>query len=159
MPATPQHVRWVEIYAISFGASTRRSRHSGRRAPHRNQSALSGNGLTASSLSGRVVWSWTSLLARLLRRKEELLKVLERPEIPLHTNASENDLRSCVTKRKISGGTMSNDGRIARDTMLGLMKTCKKLRLSFWHYLGDRLGISNQQTAIPELAGLIIAKA
>ncbi len=65
------------------------------------------------------------LLARLLRRKEELLKVLERPEIPLHTNASENDLRSCVTKRKISGGTMSNDGRIARDTMLGLMKTCK----------------------------------
>ena len=99
------------------------------------------------------------LLARLLRRKEELLKVRERPEIPLHTNASENDLRSCVTKRKISGGTMSNDGRIARDTMLGLMKTCKKLRLSFWLYLGDRLGISNQQTAIPELAGLIIAKA
>jgi len=71
------------------------------------------------------------LLARLLRRKEELLKILERPEIPLHTNASGNDLRSCVTKRKISGGTMSNDGRIARDTMPGLMKTCKKLRLSF----------------------------
>lgn len=66
------------------------------------------------------------LLARLLRRKEELLKVLERPEIPLHTNASENDLRSCVIKRKISGGTMSKEGRIARDTMLGLMKTCKK---------------------------------
>jgi hypothetical protein len=44
------------------------------------------------------------LLVRLLRRKHELLKVLERPEIPLHTNASENDLRSCVTKRKISGG-------------------------------------------------------
>ncbi|MCX2699485.1 IS66 family transposase [Ochrobactrum chromiisoli] len=99
------------------------------------------------------------LLARLLRRRQELLKVLERPEIPLHTNASENDLRSCVTKRKISGGTMSRDGRIARDTMLGLMKTCKKLGLSFWHYLGDRLGVSTQKPAIPELAGLIIAKA
>ncbi|MDO9641070.1 MAG: transposase [Pseudotabrizicola sp.] len=34
------------------------------------------------------------LLARLHRRKAELLKVLERPEIPLHTNASENDLRA-----------------------------------------------------------------
>jgi len=99
------------------------------------------------------------LLARLLRRKQELLKILERPEIPLHTNASENDLRSCVTKRKISGGTMSRDGRVARDTMLGLMKTCKKLGLSFYHYLGDRLGVPSQPTAIPELAGLIIAKA
>jgi len=46
------------------------------------------------------------LLVRLHRRKTELLKVLERPDIPLHTNASENDLRACVIKRKISGGTM-----------------------------------------------------
>ena len=62
-----------------------------------------------------------ALLVRLHRRKDELLKVLEYPDIPLHTNASENDLRTFVTKRKISGGTMSSDGRIARDTMLGLM--------------------------------------
>src|SRR3954453_947540 len=51
------------------------------------------------------------LLARLHRRKAELLRVLERPEIPLHTNASENDIRACVTKRKISGGTMSGRSR------------------------------------------------
>ena len=30
--------------------------------------------------------------------------VLDRPEIPLHTNGSENDIRCQVTKRKISGG-------------------------------------------------------
>ncbi|MCS0462461.1 hypothetical protein WGT02_35575 (plasmid) [Rhizobium sp. T1470] len=51
----------------------------------------------------------------------------------MHTNASENDLRSFVTKRKISGGTVSRDGRVARDTMLGLVKTCQKPRLSFYH--------------------------
>ena len=51
------------------------------------------------------------LLARLHRRKSELLRVLEHPEIPLHTNGSENDIRACVTKRKISGGTMSTAGR------------------------------------------------
>lgn len=96
------------------------------------------------------------LLVRLHRRKSELLRVLARPEIPLHTNASENDLRTCVTKRKISGGTMSRDGRIARDTMLGLMKTCKKLKVSFWHYLGNRLGLDGQ--VIPPLAGLVAAK-
>lgn len=94
---------------------------------------------------------------RLHHRKGELLKVLEYPYIPLHTNASENDLRSFVTKRKTSGETMSRDGRVARDTMLGLMKTCKKLGLSFWHYLGDRLGISDK--VVPSLAGIIAAKA
>jgi hypothetical protein len=47
-------------------------------------------------------------------------------EIPLHTNASENDLRACVIKRKISGGAMSTDGRLARDVMLGLLKACRK---------------------------------
>ncbi|MFQ6186324.1 IS66 family transposase [Sinorhizobium meliloti] len=40
---------------------------------------------------------------RLHRRRDELLKVLEHPYIPLHTNASENDIRSFVTRRKISG--------------------------------------------------------
>ena len=65
------------------------------------------------------------LLARLHRRRAELLQVLQHPEIPLHTNGSENDIRACVTKRKISGGTMSTAGRTARDVLLGLMKTCR----------------------------------
>jgi hypothetical protein len=79
------------------------------------------------------------LLARLHARKDELLRVLDRPEIPLHTNGSENDIRCHVTKRKISGGTWSDQGRQARDTFLGLLKTCQKLDVSFFEYLGDRL--------------------
>jgi hypothetical protein len=98
------------------------------------------------------------LLARLARRKVELLRVLERPEIPLHTNASENDLRACVIKRKVSGGTMSVDGRLARDVMLGLSKTCRKLGLSFFTYLGDRLGLNTGQPKIPPLA-ILVARA
>jgi hypothetical protein len=83
------------------------------------------------------------------------LWVPERPEIPLHTNASENDLRACVIKRKVSGGTMSADGRMARDVMLGLLKTCRKLGLSFFAYLGDRLGLNTDQPKIPPLATLV----
>jgi len=82
-----------------------------------------------------------SLLKRLLANKNELLRVIERPEVPLHTNASENNLRAVVTKRKVSGGTHSDKGRQARDVMLGLAKTCAKLKISFFDYLGDRLGI------------------
>jgi hypothetical protein len=67
------------------------------------------------------------LLKRLHANKAELLKVLERPEIPLHTNGSEDDIRSHVTKRKVSGGTRSDIGRDCRDGFLGLAKTCKKL--------------------------------
>ena len=98
------------------------------------------------------------MLARLHRRKHELLKVLERPEIPLHTNASENDLRACVTKRRISGGTMSADGRQARDVMLGLMKTCRKLGISFFAYLGDRLGVKGLTGCIPFLPELVAVR-
>ena len=94
-----------------------------------------------------------SLLKRLSRNKAELLRVLERPEIPLNTNASENDIRAFVTKRKISGGTVSEKGRDARDVMLGLYKTCMKLKLSFYHFIGDRLGIPGPK--IPPLATLV----
>ena len=94
------------------------------------------------------------LLARLHRRKAELLRVLERPEIPLHTNGSENDIRACVTKRKVSGGTMSQDGRTARDVLLGLMKTCRKLGVSFYRYLGDRLRVPGAMS-VPPLPDLV----
>src|SRR5271154_4779212 len=78
------------------------------------------------------------LSKRLLGRKDELLRVLERPEIPLNTNASENDIRAFVTKRKISGGTVSENGRQARDAMLGLAKTCMKLKIPFFDYIARR---------------------
>ena len=79
------------------------------------------------------------LLARLHANKPELLLVLDRPEIPLHTNGSENDIRCQVTRRKISGGTRSDTGRDCRDAFLSLAKTCNKLGIAFWDYLGDRL--------------------
>ena len=93
-------------------------------------------------------------LRRLHGHKNELLRVLDRPEIPLHTNGSENDIRSVVTKRKISGGTVSDAGKVARDTLLGLMKTCAKLNVSFYQYLGDRLAVPHAQS-IPPLPDLV----
>ena len=96
------------------------------------------------------------LLKRLHANKDELLRVLERPEIPLNTNASENDIRAVVTKRKVSGGTVSEKGRAARDVMLGLAKTCAKLKISFFHYLGARLKIPGPE--ISPLANLIAPK-
>src|SRR5476651_2738744 len=94
------------------------------------------------------------LLARLNANKPELLMVLDRPEIPLHTNGSENDIRCQVTKRKVSGGTRSDAGRDCRDAFLGLLKTCAKLGIGFWDYLGDRLAVPAAR-AVPDLAELV----
>jgi Transposase IS66 family len=94
------------------------------------------------------------LLARLHANKAELLKVLDHPEIPLHTNGSENDIRCQVTKRHVSGGTKTDLGRDCRDAFLGLSKTCRKLGVSFWNYLGARLGVPNAPP-VPRLAEVI----
>jgi hypothetical protein len=51
-------------------------------------------------------------------------------------------------------GTVSVRGRLARDVMLGLLKTCRKLDLSFFAYLGDRIGLNRDQPRIPPLATL-----
>ena len=93
------------------------------------------------------------VLERLFFDKDDLLRVLERPEVPLNTNTDEGQLRAFVTKRKVSGGTRSDVGRQTRDTFLGLIKTCAKLGLSFWDYLGDRFGIT--PGTIPPLADII----
>lgn len=94
------------------------------------------------------------LLARLHANKAELLRVLDRPEIPLHTNGSENDIRCQVTKRKVSGGTRSDTGRDCRDAFLSLAKTCDKLDISFRDYLGDRLAAAGGK-AVPYLPQLV----
>jgi hypothetical protein len=93
-------------------------------------------------------------VARTHANKDELLRVLDRPDIPLHTNSSENDVRSFVTKRRISGETRSAAGKQARDTFLSLLKTCSRLAISFWDYLGARLKIPDADR-VPWLPDLI----
>jgi hypothetical protein len=91
-------------------------------------------------------------LKRIYNNKSELLLVLERPDIPLHNNGAENAIREYAKKRKISGSTRSESGRRCRDTFTSLKKTCRKLGVSFWQYLKDRIeGIG----VIPDLSELI----
>lgn len=90
-------------------------------------------------------------LKRLHDNKSELLLVLERPDIPLHNNLSEGDIREYVKKRKVSGGTRSELGRRCRDTFASLKKTCRKLGLSFWQFLNDRLSGTGVIAPLPEI--------
>ncbi len=90
-------------------------------------------------------------LKRLAKNKKELLLVLKRPDIPLHNNLSERDIRAYVIKRKISGSTRSENGRRCRDTFTSLIKTCQKQKINFWNYLADRLKKENLVPYLPDL--------
>jgi len=96
------------------------------------------------------------VLKEIRDHKADLLRVLARPEVPLHNNGCESDIREYVKKRKISGSTRSPAGRRCRDTFTSLKKTCRKLGVNFWNYLQDRLrGLGK----IPRLPDLIRARA
>ena len=84
--------------------------------------------------------------------------VLQRPEIPLHTDGSENDIRCQVTRRKVSAGTRSDLGRDCRDAFLGLAKTCTRHGVAFWDYLGSRLKLP-KHAVVPPLAELVRCRA
>ena len=96
------------------------------------------------------------VLQEMRAHKAELLRVLERPEVPLHNNTSESHIREYVTRRKVSGGTRSDEGRRCRDTFTSLKKTCRCLGVNFWEYLQDRL---LGRGWVPRLAQLIRRRA
>jgi hypothetical protein len=100
--------------------------------------------------------SINQVLKDMREHQADMLRVLARPEVPLHNNASESDIRDYVKKRKISGSTRSDAGRACRDTFASLKKTCRKLGIRFWDYLRDRVQGVGQ---IARLADLIRQRA
>lgn len=92
---------------------------------------------------------------QLLRTKanwKELLLFLKYPQLPLHNNMAEVDIRERVIKRKISMQNRSLEGMKAWDLMLSLASTCRKIKLSFWAYLEDRISM---RESIPYLGKVI----
>lgn len=95
------------------------------------------------------------VLKKLADKKEELMLVIERPYTSLENNPSERDIREFAKRRKVNGPTRSDAGRKARDTFASLKKTCRKLKISFWEYLQDRI---LEEYNIPNIAEIIAEK-
>jgi hypothetical protein len=95
-------------------------------------------------------------MAKTRAKKHCLLLVLTHPEIPLHNNPAELGARQRVRKGDVSFGPRSKDGVKAWDTFMTLVATSKKLGLSFYAYVLDRISGANQ---LPKLADLITERA
>jgi hypothetical protein len=91
-------------------------------------------------------------IAKTKAQQDRLLQVLKYPEIPLHNNPAELGARRRVRKRDISFGPRTQDGREAWDTFMTLVATAKKLGVSFYDYVFDRIA---EVYAMPSLADLI----
>jgi hypothetical protein len=87
--------------------------------------------------------------------KSELLMVLKHPEVPLHNNESELGARAQVRRRDVSLHTMTEDGTKANDTFLTIVQTAKKLGVSTYEYIYDRV---SKRFLLPSLAETITAK-
>ena len=95
-------------------------------------------------------------IAKTRAKKTSLLRVLQHPELPLHNNASELAVRQRVRKRDVSFGPRTSLGVRAWDTFMTLADTVRKLKISFYAYIQDRISGTNQ---IPPLATLLTQRA
>lgn len=95
-------------------------------------------------------------IAKTRAKKTSLLQVLQHPELPLHNNASELAVRQRVRKRDVSFGPRTQLGLQAWDTFMTLADTARKLGLSFYLYIRDRVSATNQ---IPPMDILVTTRA
>jgi hypothetical protein len=95
-------------------------------------------------------------IAKTKAKKEELLPVLDHPEIPLHNNEAELGARQQKPKQNISFGPRTEEGAKIWDTGLTLIATAYKLGVNIFDYICDRVSRANQ---MPSLASLIDQKA
>ena len=75
------------------------------------------------------------VIASFAKCREEMLKALDHPGLPLHNNDSERDIRGVAKRRNISGSTKSEEGKAFRDGLMTLKQTCARLGISFMGYL------------------------
>ena len=90
-------------------------------------------------------------IEKTLLKRASLLMVLDHPEIPLHNNPAELAARQRVRKRDVSFGPRTTEGVRAWDTFMTLTATAKKLGVSFYHYIHDRVSGANHMPALADL--------
>ncbi len=88
-------------------------------------------------------------IAKTQAKKEQLLLALKYPAMPLHNNPAELGARQRVRKRDVSFGPRTEDGVQSWDTFMTLAETAKKLGVSFYAYIHDRI---SETYALPNLA-------
>lgn len=95
-------------------------------------------------LNDRIAKTWV--------KKAKLLRIVDLPSLPLHNNASELGARVQARARDISFQTRSDAGTKIKDTFMSINETAKKMGVSLYDYVYDRV---SGEFKLPSLADLI----
>ncbi len=89
-------------------------------------------------------------------KKQNLLLVLRWPQLPLHNNEAELGARVQARWRDVSLQTKTREGTKAKDALMTVVQTAKKLGVSAYEYIYDRV---SKTFKMPSLSELIIERA
>ncbi|MGD9202470.1 MAG: transposase [Chitinispirillia bacterium] len=95
-------------------------------------------------------------IKRTRENKNQLLGVLEYPQIPLHNNLSELGARRKVRKRDISLHTMTKKGTMVQDAWMTIVQTATQLGVDIYKYIFSKMSKSEKTIS---LADIIYQKA
>jgi len=90
-------------------------------------------------------------ISKTREKKKSLLMVLTMPTIPLHNNAAELAARAKVRKRDVSLQTVTDKGTKANDTFMTIVQTAKKLGVSAYDYIFDRVSNKFEMLSLAQL--------
>jgi transposase len=93
-----------------------------------------------------ILLEWTNpdailktVIKKVKLQRPRILTFVKHPEAPCHNNFAEYLIRIGVLKRKISGGSLSEEGASAYAALLSVYVTCKLRRISFPDFMKESL--------------------
>ncbi len=95
-------------------------------------------------VSNKKYFQLNDCIERTLSNREQLLVVLDHPEIPLHNNLSELGARRKVRKRDISLHTMTKKGTLVQDAWMTIVQTATQLGVDIFKYIVDKINNSTE---------------
>ena len=79
------------------------------------------------------------IIKKVKRQEDKILTFVEHEDVPCHNNYGEYIIRKGVLKRKISGGSMSEDGALAYACLQSIAQTCHLRKISFFNFMRKTL--------------------
>lgn len=154
-PVVPEHRTLLDDFLRQFWAYYRRL-YLYKQAPSEAQAQTLSAEFDALFSSTTGYADLDDRITKSAAKKSALLTVLRYPEVPLHNNPAEHGARVQKRREDVSLHTKTDRGTQAKDTMMSIVETCKKLGVNAYDFMYDRI---SHTFKLPSLADMIRAKA
>lgn len=155
-PVVPGHQQALDGFRQRFWAYYRELR-AYQRAPSPPEAARLGGAFDTLFAARTGYADLDERIAKTAAKRRALLRVLDKPYLPLTNNPAELGARRRVRKRDVSFGARSPTGARAWDAFHTIIGTAQLLGVNVLHYLQDRFTRAYQLPALADLVRLLAA--